>query len=88
VGDRLIGVSVWLLAATALPLRAAPDDDPVTFILAGGHRQYDGPGYYDQCGYFRGVVEAAHAVGPGAKKKRPGSLQREPGLAAIVESHL
>jgi hypothetical protein len=65
-GIVLIGVSVWLLAVTALPLRAAPDDDPVTFILAGDHRQYDGPGYYDQCGYFRGVVEAAHAVGPGA----------------------
>jgi len=56
---------VYAFTLSVSPLYAAPGDEPVTFILAGDHRQYDGPGYYDQCGYFRGVVEAAQMVGPG-----------------------
>jgi len=62
----IAGAIVLGLTAGAAPASAAPGGEPFSFILVGDHRQYDGPGYYDQCGYFRGVVETLEMQGPGA----------------------
>lgn len=80
----IAGGIVLGLAAGAAPAGAAPGDEPFSFILAGDHRQYDGPGYYDQCGYFRGVVETLAMQDPGAFMLLTGDVEPLDDLAWTI----
>lgn len=72
----LIGLAVvaGLVTLQIAKPAIADDPNPFTFAVTADMRYFSGEGGYDTSGYFRGVMEAIHAVGGSAFMLSPGDI--------------